>query len=192
MVCDFSSGAMPSFCLRWWLDCDPAACWWLGELWPQLERLQGRFWWPALRILAGQRTHTWPEHPGRLQSPHSPGGLEQQAQTRCVPELQVAAMHQCTQLKNTYKTSCFLSHNSLVFRCACVDVCVYAVWKMKSISTVSMCRASAGQCRTLSAGTTTSRASAPLTVVTSALRSPTAVGGTISASMQTLMESTTG
>lgn len=82
------------FPFRWWLDGDPAACWRLCELRPQLEGVQGWIRRPALGVLAGQRTHTWAEHPGRLQPPHPPGGLEQQAQTRPLPELQVAVMHQ--------------------------------------------------------------------------------------------------
>lgn len=114
---------MPSlfsfFCLRWWLDGDPAACWRLSELWPQLEGLQGWFWRPALRVLAGQWTHTWTEHPGSVQSPHPPGGLEQQAQACPVPELQVAVMHQCTPLRNTCTTSCFSCINP-----QCSSVCV--------------------------------------------------------------------
>lgn len=79
---------------------------------------------------------------------------------------------------------------SLPYCSLCMLLC--AVWKMSTISTVSMCQASVGQRRTLSAGTTTSRASAPPTVATSVLRSLTAVGGTTSASTPTLMESTTG
>lgn len=110
MVYAFPSSAMPSFCLRWWLDCDPAAFWRLGELWPQLEGLQEWFWWPALRVLAGQRTHTWPEHPGRLQPPHRPGGLEQQAQTCPLPKFQVGVKHECTDsCCNTCTTSCISS-----------------------------------------------------------------------------------
>lgn len=66
-----------------------------------------------------------------------------------------------------------------------------AVWTTRSISTVSTSQASAARCRTLSAGTTTSRASAPPTVATSALRSPTAAGGTTSVSTPTWTASTT-
>ena len=106
------------FPFRWWLDGDPAACWRLCELRPQLEGVQGRFRRPALGVLAGQRTHTWAEHPGRLQPPHPPGGLEQQAQTRPLPELQVTVMHQLAKKKNNPKTcttSMYLLYNSLLF-----------------------------------------------------------------------------
>lgn len=116
MIQAFLSSVMPSFCLRWWLDCDPAARWWLSKLWPQLEGVQGRFWWPTFRVLAGQWTHTWTEHPGRLQSPHPPRGLEQQAQTCPVPELQVGVKHQHTQ--KCMHSQMFLSYNTLVFVCA--------------------------------------------------------------------------
>lgn len=73
------------------LDGDPAAPGRLGELRPQLEGLQGRLRRPALRVLAGQRPHPRTEQPGRVQPPHPPAGLEQQAQARPLPELQVTA-----------------------------------------------------------------------------------------------------
>ncbi|KAM6915437.1 uncharacterized protein FYW49_010301 isoform 2-T2 [Xenentodon cancila] len=68
----------------------------------------------------------------------------------------------------------------------------HAAWRMRSISTAFMCQASVVQCRTPSAGIMTSRASAHQTVATSVLRSHTVAGGTTSASMPTLMVSTTG
>lgn len=67
-----------------------------------------------------------------------------------------------------------------------------SVWKMRSISTVSMCQVSVAQCRTPLVGTMTSSTSVLQTLATSVLRSLTAAGGTTSASMPTLMESTIG
>lgn len=69
--------------------------------------------------------------------------------------------------------------------------CLCAVWRMRSISTVSMCQASVEQPRTLSAGTTTSRASVRPTVETSVQRSLMVAGGTTSASTPTSTVSTT-
>ena len=72
--------------------------------------------------------------------------------------------------------------------CVCVH---HAASRMRKTSSASMCLASAALWRTHSGGTTTSRASAPQTQVTSVLRSPMRAGGTISASTPTSMESTT-
>lgn len=75
------------FAFRWWLERDPTATWRLSELWPQLEGLQGWIWWLAFRVLVGQQPHPRPDHPGRLQPPNWPGGLEQPAQTHPLSEL---------------------------------------------------------------------------------------------------------
>ncbi|CAG09163.1 unnamed protein product [Tetraodon nigroviridis] len=74
----------------------------------------------------------------------------------------------------------------------CVCVCVCVSWRTRSTSTACMCQASVERFRTLSAGTMTSRASAPPTAETSVLKSPTAVGGTASASTPTSTAFTTG